>query len=222
MAGNAHATRRDARDQPRNVADEPAGARDDTYKADTYEADPYEATGGPPVVMARDRIRWGAIWGGLLAAVGTFLILSTAAIAIGALAVDADIGIQAGTVSAWVSAIIALVAFLVGGLVAGWTAGIVGPMFGALNGFLVWALGVGVLLILTAFGLGSIFGAVGELFSQFQQLQSFQLQNVETSELVTAIQNTAIGAFLAMILPAAAAAIGGFLGVRMSPEHVEA
>jgi hypothetical protein len=221
MAETAYPTRRRAREEPRDVDDTRAEAHHDE-RAATHETT-HETTGRPPITpMARDRIRWGAVWGGLLAALGTFMILATGAVAIGALAVDAEAGIQAGTASAWVSAIIGLVAFLIGGLVAGWTAGVLNPIFGAVNGVMVWALSVGILLILTAFGLGTIFGAAGELFAQFQQLQTFQLQNVETAELVSAIQNTAIGAFLAMIIPAAAAALGGWLGVRMSPERVEA
>lgn len=202
---------------------------DDLHTADDveYREDERVTTGGAQLAAGfRDRVRWGPIWAGLIAAVTTFLILMTGAIAIGVAVLSPTTGTDtnAGMTSAIVTSVIALIAFFVGGYVAGWTLGGIGKGYGALNGFLVWGLGVGVLLILTAFGLGSLFGAAGELFAQFQQFQSFQVQGVDASQVINAIQNTAIGAFLGMILPAAAAAIGGWVGAMTAPtpQRVEA
>lgn len=189
---------------------------------DRAESGPYitaetaDIVGSAPIGNARlDRVRWGAIWAGLITAVATFLLLSTAAVAVGALAVDAGAGAEQGSlVSGIASAVIALLAFLAGGFIAGRTAGVVGRGYGALNGFLVWALGMVLILALAAFGLGSLFGAAGDLFSQYQQMGQPQPTQPDPNTVVEGIRNGSIGAFIAMLLPALAATIGGLLGSR--------
>jgi hypothetical protein len=162
----------------------------------------------------RDRVRWGAIWAGLVTAIATFLLLSTAAVAIGAQVLDVRDTDQAGMAGGIVSAVIALLAFLAGGFVAGRTAGVVGRGYGALNGFLVWGLGVVLIVALAAFGLGSLFGASGDLFAQYQQMGQPRPEGVDRQEVVEGIRNSSIGAFIGMLLPALAAAGGGLLGSR--------
>ena len=162
----------------------------------------------------RDRVRWGAIWAGLITAIATFILLTVAAVAIGAQAVDSGAeGDAAGMAGGIASAIIALLAFLVGGFVAGRTAGVIGRGYGALNGFLVWALGVVLILALAAFGLGSLFGASGDLFAQYQQMGQPQA-DVDPNAAVEGIRNGSVGAFIGMLLPAIAAALGGYMGSR--------
>jgi hypothetical protein len=161
-----------------------------------------------------DRVRWGPIWAGLLTAIGIFLLLTTAAVAIGAQAVESGAGAdEAGAAGGIVSAVLALLAFLAGGFVASRTSGVVGRGYGALNGFLVWALGVVLILALAAFGLGSLFGAAGDLFAQYQQMGQPQA-DADPEAVVEGIRNGSIGAFLGMVLPAAAAIGGGLLGSR--------
>jgi hypothetical protein len=163
----------------------------------------------------RDRVRWGPIWAGLVTAIALFLLLSAAAVAVGAQVVggpaDAD---EAGLAGGIVSAVIALLAFLVGGYVAARTAGVIGRGFGALNGFLVWALGIVIVLALAAFGLGSLFGASGDLFAQYRQMGQPQPEGVDPNSVIEGIRNGSLGAFIAMLLPALAAALGGWLGSR--------
>jgi len=162
-----------------------------------------------------DRVRWGAIWAGLVTAIAGFLLLSAAAVALGAQVVsgpaDAD---DAGMVGGIVSAILALLAFFVGGYIAARTSGVVGRGYGALNGFLVWGLGIVVVLALAAFGLGSLFGASGDLFAQYQQIGQPQPDGVDPNSVIEGIRNGSLGAFVAMILPAVAASFGGWLGSR--------
>lgn len=162
---------------------------------------------------ARDRVRWGPIWAGLITALAAFILLTVAAVAIGAQAVDSGAeGDAAGMAGGIASAIIALLAFFVGGLVAGRTAGVLGRGYGALNGFLVWALGVVLILALAAFGLGSLFGASGDLFAQYQQMGQPTPEGVDPNAVIEGIRNGSLGAFLGMLLPAIAAAAGGLLG----------
>ena len=170
-----------------------------------------------------DRVRWGPIWAGLVTALATFLLLTTAAVAIGAQAVDSGAAAdESGMAGGIASAVIALLAFLAGGFVAARTSGVVGRGYGALNGFLVWGLGVVLIVALAAFGLGSLFGASGDLFAQYQQMGQPQPEGVDQNEIVEGIRNGSIGALVAMLLPALAATLGGWLGSRDQEIVVEA
>ncbi len=176
------------------------------------------------VIIPRDRIRWGTIWAGLLIALASFLLLSLLALTIGALTVDtgqADTG-TAATTTGWVTAIIGLIAFFLGGWVAGATSAARGTAAGLLNGFLVWALGFALILAFSAFGLGQLFGAVGSLFAQYRSLGTVRelggnAAQANAQQIADAIMKSGFVAFLSMLLPALAAAIGGWIGAKGDP-----
>ena len=166
----------------------------------------------------RDSIRWGPIWAGLITALTTFLLLQLLAIGIGL--VDVGPGSQGG--GGIVPAIIGLIAFFTGGAVAGMTSAIRGPGSGLLNGFMVWALGTVLILLLSALGLGQLFGALGNVAGQVGPgalsggAQSAQgaAPNVSPQEAESALRTGAIGAFFGLLFSAVASAIGGLLGGR--------
>ena len=163
----------------------------------------------------RDSIRWGPIWAGLITALTLFLLLQLLAIGLGLIGIGP--GDDGG--GGWVSAIIGLIAFFVGGLVAGITSAVRGEATGLLNGFLVWALGTVLILLLSALGLGQIFGALGNVVGQvgvLQNLQSANVPNVDRAQIAQAVRSGAIGAFFGLLLSALASMLGGFLGGRSS------
>ena len=171
------------------------------------------------VIAPRDRVRWGPIVAGLLTALGTFLLLSTLATAIGLADVNVRReGDEAARNIGIATAIIGLLSFLLGGYVAAQTAAVRGRANGLLNGFLVWALSLPLILLLAAMGLGALLGDAGDLFGQYRQAGSPQ-PNVDPNQARDAIRNSAIGAFIALALPAAAAALGGWLGARDDLPH---
>src|SRR3712207_507609 len=99
------------------------------------------------VVTPVDRVRWGAIFAGIFAALSTLLVLTLLGIGIGAASFDpgdraSGFGIGAGI---W-SGVSLLLAFLVGGFVAARTAAVTGQRNGALNGALMWAVAIPLLL----------------------------------------------------------------------------
>ncbi len=125
----------------------------------------YSGSGGSGEDMAaarRDSIRWGPIWAGLITALTTFLLLQLLAIGLGLV----DIGPGSDGGGGWVPGLIGLIAFFTGGAVAGMTSAIRGPGSGLLNGFMVWALGTVLILLLSALGLGQLFGALGNVAGQ--------------------------------------------------------
>jgi len=172
------------------------------------------------LLAARDSVRWGPIVAGVITAMTTFLLLSLLALGVGLTAATGASGDQAQAVGiggAITAALIGLLAFFLGGFVAGRTSAVVGRPAGALNGFLVWALGVVVLLALGAFGLSSILGAAGEIVGQ-TGVPSVSAPDVDPAAAADTVRNSALGAFASLAIPAIAAAIGGAVGVARDVE----
>ncbi len=165
------------------------------------------------VVVRRDSARWGPIWAGLITALTTYVLLELLAIGIGL----QDVGPGAGGGDGWVPAIIGLIAFFTGGAVAGMTSAVRGASTSLLNGFVVWALGTTLILVLSALGLGQIFGALGTLVGQLSVLQNrVNAPNIEvnSARVAEVIRDTALGTFFGLLLSALASALGGWLGDR--------
>ena len=166
------------------------------------------AVADPPDIQ---QLRWGPIWAGLLMALGVFFLLSLAAIAVGLQAapgaVDEEDG---GIVAVIVTSAIALVSFFLGGYVSSWSAGLTDPARSALNGFLVWASWLVVVLVMAALGLGTLVGAMGELFGDI----NLAAADVEPAELVNMLRDSSWQTLLALGLTAAAATLGGVMGAR--------
>ena len=187
----------------------------------TAIAPPPAASLGPPIVPARDAVRWGPIWAGLVVALSSFLLLSLVAIVIGFQVVDTgDVTAQAAQTGAIITGVLVLFAFLIGGFVAGRTSAVPGRGAGLLNGFLVWALGLVLIVVLTLVGLGEIFGAVGDFFAQLRALGA-AAEDIDREAVVRTLRNTSVIALASMALPALAAAIGGWAGARGGGAYVE-
>jgi hypothetical protein len=114
----------------------------------------------------------------------------------------------------WISALVAICAFLLGGWMATVSTNVRDAGSGALNGFVVWALGIVLILAFSAAGIGNVFGAVGTSFGQFAAMGRGGLTPANPGETVAEIREGAGWGFLFLILSAAAGAIGGMLGDR--------
>jgi len=152
-------------------------------------------------------VDWGAIWGGLLTAIGLFILMSVLATAVGITAtqetaVDAA---DASRVGGVVSAVLALIAFFAGGYVAGKMSKGDDGGAGALNGFLVWALALVLILILAAFGAGAAFGTLAESFGPVAV-------DFDPNAAAEGAQSAAWIAFISLALAATAATLGGLMG----------
>ena len=170
---------------------------------------------GTDRIARRDSTRWGPIWAGLITALTTFLLLQLLAIGTGLQ--DIGPGTRAGGGDPWVPAVIGLIAFFIGGLVAGMTSAIRGAGTGLLHGFLVWALGTVLILVLSALGLGQLFGALGNVVGQMgvpQSVQGANVPDVDPAQIAQTVRTGAIAAFFGLLLSALASMLGGFLGGR--------
>ncbi|HUG47574.1 MAG TPA: hypothetical protein VMP67_04110 [Candidatus Limnocylindria bacterium] len=170
--------------------------------------------------IARDPISWGPIWAGVLAAFGLFFLFSLIALAAGLSLVEFNGGagavddVPVDLVAMVVSGLFLVVAFFAGGFIAAWSSGLVEEGRAILNGFLVWALAIVLLLLFAALGVGQIFGAAGEIFgSQFAAGATPDV-DVDPEALLTAFQEAAWSTVFAIVLAMAAAVLGALVATR--------
>ena len=175
---------------------------------------------------------------GLATALTSLLILSLLGLAIGLTVVNAGDAVAQGTApsglgrnSAIWGALAGLIAFFLGGWVAGHSAAVFDRGWGALNGALVFLVGVPVILWLASMGLGSVLGSLGSLAGSLnpdagtvqnvadQARQAAQnTQPVDVARAAANARNTAWGTLLGLVLALGAAAVGGMAGTRRELE----
>lgn len=192
-------------------------------------------------VEPRDRVRWGPILAGLVSALSTLVVLSLLGAAVGLTAATGD---PAGGANAaanrnqnyalgagiW-AAISALISFFVGGLIAGRTAGIRGKGNGWINGALVWAVALPLLLWLASSGATGFLNAIGfDLNSFFGQAQA-TVNNPATNpannpgavqQAAETTRNGLWGTLAALLLGLMAAGLGGLVGSRSHKDEFDA
>lgn len=172
--------------------------------------------------VARDSVRWGPIWAGLLTTLSLFLLLELVAYAFGWLTLGSGLGNFPGSTrnDALVTGIIGLITFFLGGLLTGATTWVRGAAAGLINGFCLWALGTVLILLLSALGLGAFFGATGNAFNQlliWWRGINFGALGINPDQFGSAVRNGALWAFILMALSAVAAMLGGWVGSSGGP-----
>jgi len=185
-----------------------------------------------------DRVRWGAILAGLFAALSTLALLSLFGLAIGASTFDANDRVQNYGLGAGIwGGVSALLAFLLGGWVAAKTAAVRGERNGLLNGAMVWAVAVPLLLYLLTSGAGSLLGTAANAGAQAagvaaataagqgidpaasaqQSVQGLQNQvsAQDAEQIADTTARTAWGTLGSLLMGLGAAAMGGYLGAHV-------
>jgi hypothetical protein len=124
-------------------------------------------------ITPTDRVRWGPIIAGLFAALSTLAILTVLGIAVAGSAYDPgdnarNFGIGAGI---W-GAVSMLLAFFIGGWLAARSAALRGHDSGVLNGSMVWAVAIPLMLYMLMGGIGSLFRTTGSALATGAQAAS--------------------------------------------------
>jgi hypothetical protein len=167
----------------------------------------------------KDRIRWGPVWGGLIVAVPTFLLLQLATLALGWWDVGPG---ETGNNADWISGINGLIALFLGGLTAGASALWRGFSDGLLHGILVWALSVVSIIFLTLFGGGALLGSLAGAVTDVTNIQQSDLPDIAAGQAADVATSSASWAVLGLGLGITAAALGGVLGAKMWPRRKDA
>ncbi len=195
-------------------------------------------------VEVKNRVQFGPIIAGVLTAIATLLILTVLGLAIGASALEPrDVGDGIGTAAAIWGIVSALIAFFLGGWVAAKTAAVAGAGSGMINGLMVGAAILVIILWLTGSGVSAIVGTIGsnvgdittlvqeEVGSTDQAQQEAEQVQADVEEQVSqvdpqaafdTVQDAAWGTLAGMILPLVAAGAGGLLGHNERRDVIQA
>lgn len=167
-----------------------------------------------------DRVHWGPVWAGFFTATTTMIMLGLLGVAIG-LTVSEDPAWargdpRTGTTGAAIwGGVSGVVSFFVGGWVAAKMAAIFSRGWGAWNGALVFMLSLPITLVLASSGLGSLFGAVGQLAPALNIYPgAIAAQDLSMRALRSALASTAWWSLAGLVVALAAAAVGGAIGTR--------
>jgi len=188
------------------------------------------AAGNHDAFLRRDRVRWGPIVAGLVTTIATMIVLTLLGLAVGLSAFEPnDAGAsEVGTAAAIWGGVSALVAFFLGGWVAAKSAAVDGEASGSLNGFLVGAAALALIIWLIGIGLGNLFGAVSNNIDDIVNLGTeANVTTPETSDVAATAtenydeaRNSAWGTLAGVVIALAAATIGGWVGHNERSEVV--
>ena len=164
--------------------------------------------------VRHDRIRWGAVWTGVLTALSIYIVLQLLFFALGWL----DLGINGadGTTRAIVSGVLALIAFFLGGAAAGASALWHRANDGMVNGVVTWAVAVIALLGIALVGGGALVGSLADTATPFVNRRAAGA-GVDLTEATRTAQQTAGATALGLGLSMIAAALGGSIGAKLWP-----
>jgi hypothetical protein len=189
----------------------------------------------------RDRIRWGPIVAGLVTALSTLVVLSVLGLAVGLTAYEPgdrlqDFGMGAGI---W-GAVSTILAFLLGGWLAAYSSVVRGRGNGLLNGAMVWAVSIPLILYLLGAGVGTMLNvgtgmataaapviadtvtpAGADATAAAAQAEAQQITPQTVAAATDDASQAAWGTLIALLLGLIAAAVGGLLGARTDPEPVQ-
>ena len=195
-------------------------------------------------VEVKNRVQFGPIIAGVLTAIATLLILTVLGLAIGSSALEPrDVGEGLGTAAAIWGIASALIAFFLGGWVAAKTAAVAGAGSGLINGLMVGAAIIALVLWLTGSGVSGILGTLGsnigditslvqeeagstdQAAQEAEQVQADaeeQIDQVDPNQAFDTVKNGAWGTLAGLVLPLVAAGAGGLLGHNERRDVIQA
>lgn len=191
----------------------------------------------PDAVEVKNRVQFGPIIAGVLTAIATLLILTVLGLAIGASALEPrEVGEGVGAAAAIWGIISALIAFFLGGWVAAKTAAVAGAGSGLINGLMVGAAIITLVLWLTGSGVSGILGTlgsnIGDITSlvqeetggtdQAQEEAEAAVADIEPASAFDTVRDAAWGTLAGLVLPLVAAGAGGLLGHNERRDVIQA
>lgn len=194
-------------------------------------------------VQVKNRVQFGPIFAGVLTAITTLLILSVLGLAIGASALEPrEAGESLGTAAAIWGIVSAIIAFFLGGWVAAKSAAVAGAGSGLINGLMVGAAVITLVLWLTGSGVSAIVGTLGsnigdivnvvqdegtstqEAEQQVDDAQATaqeQVEQIDPNQAFDTVKNAAWGTLAGLVVPLVAAGLGGLVGKNERDEVIQ-
>lgn len=185
-------------------------------------------------VQVKNRVQVGPILAGVLTTLATMLILTVLGVAIGASALEpTDSGETMGTAAAVWGIISAIIAFFLGGWVAAKTAAVAGAGSGLINGLMAGAAVLVLAIWLVSSGASALIGTLGSNLGDIANLvqdsgvttgdveAAAQGVDVDAQAAFDTVQDSAWWTLLGLLLPLAAAAIGGLVGKNERDEVIQ-
>lgn len=171
----------------------------------------------------RDRVRWGPIVAGVFTALTTLLVMTVLGLALGLTAFEpGETGERTvGTAAAIWGILTAVLAFFLGGWMAGRNALGSATDNGAVNGFLVGAATIVLILWMIGTGLGNLMGLAGANINEITQIafdqpitavEGEQVAQVLPTENYEAARDSAWSTLAGLVVALTAATAGGALG----------
>jgi hypothetical protein len=179
----------------------------------------------------------------VLTTITTMLILTVLGLAIGASALEPrDAGETMGTAAAVWGIVSAIIAFFLGGWVAAETAAVAGAGSGLVNGLMVGAAVITLVLWMTGTGVSALIGTLGsnigdivnvaqdegvtttdaqQQAEQAQQEVEEQLDQVDANQAFDTVRDAAWGTLAGLVVPLVAAGAGGLLGKNERDEVIQ-
>lgn len=185
-------------------------------------ADPYDdaarVPGGTAVVarapIVEDRLRWGAVWAGLLTALTVFVLLSLLGLAIGVSIVNGGRALATGKVpsdaghrAAFWLGLSGVLSFLIGGYVAGRAGVVFTRGRAALHGSMVFVLALPLLVLLAGQYASGNLGGLGIAMHD-------NLGLLQTTATGATVRNAAWWTLIGLVVAWIASALGGACGAR--------
>ncbi|HWE63639.1 MAG TPA: hypothetical protein VHB98_18145 [Chloroflexota bacterium] len=191
----------------------PAGIYVDTTGA-SRGPEPMAAT-----VIAEGRVRWGAVWAGLVAALTVFVLLGLLGLTIGLSHVNVGAMVASGkaprdagrNAAIWAGAA-GIIAFLIGGYVAGRMAMVFTRGQAALHGAMIFFLTVPVIVLPAVLDLSGNLGTVGKAIHD-------NLRALHMASSGTTARNVVLWALIGLVVMLVASTLGGALGARRPQYH---
>lgn len=194
-------------------------------------------------VQVKNRVQFGPIIAGVLTTITTMLILTVLGLAIGASALEPrDAGENLGTAAAVWGIVSAIIAFFLGGWVAAKTAAVAGAGSGMINGLMVGAAVITLVLWMTGTGVSALIGTLGsnigdivnvaqdegvtttdvqQQAEQAQQDVEEQLDQVDANQAFDTVRDAAWGTLAGLVVPLVAAGAGGLVGKNERDEVIQ-
>lgn len=178
-------------------------------------------------VEVKNRVQLGPVVAGILTAIATMLVLTVLGLAIGASALEPrEVGEGVGTAATIWGIASAIISFFLGGWVAAKTAAVAGVGSGIINGFVVGAGILALVLWLVGSGLGAAIGLIGNnvgdianvvqdagvTTNEAQQQTQDAAAEAQAPNSFEAVRDSAWGTLIGLLLPLVAGAVGGAVG----------